>query len=89
MSAGSQRIVCRRCKETITVDDGTCPHCGAKVRGILPFVLAVVFGVILLGTTVLNTELVAFGIVGLFLVLAGGFMLYNRRQRIRQAADPT
>ncbi|MCU4743981.1 hypothetical protein OB955_15125 [Halobacteria archaeon AArc-m2/3/4] len=87
MSAGSQRIICRRCKETITVDEDSCPHCGATVRGMTPFAAAVVAGVVLMGSVVLNTDLLPFGVIGLLLAAAGGYMIYNQRQRMQRAGQ--
>lgn len=67
------------------MEQGSCPHCGATIRG-QAYWVAVVFGVLLMGATVLNpSQLLAFGVLGLLLAGGAGYLIYEQRQRIQQA----
>jgi len=88
MSVGSQQIVCRRCKEVISIDEGSCPHCGASIRGNLPFFAVIVVGIVIMGASLLNlSELLAYGVLGLLLAVGSGYMFYEKRQRMQQANE--
>lgn len=90
MSSESRLIVCRRCRETIPMEEGNCPHCGAGIRRNRAFGTVAVFGLVLIGTAVLNLDqLYAFGILGLILAGIALFFLYDKRKRINLASDET
>lgn len=86
MSAEGELIRCRRCANTHPIDDERCPHCGAKVRGTLPYVAGFLLGLALVIATLFNfDELVIFGVIGLAIAGLSGYLLYERRQRIQEA----
>ena len=86
MSEEGELIVCRKCKETIVMAEGTCHHCGTDVKSDLPYILGVIVGLLLVVVTPFNLdELIFFGVLGLLLAVICGYMLYEKRQRISQA----
>lgn len=88
MSAEGQLIVCRRCNEAISLEQGSCPHCGTTIRGTVTYVVAILFGVVLAAASLFNVaELLAFGVLGVFVAATAGYMFYNKRQRIRKASE--
>lgn len=88
MSGQGNRIVCRRCNETIATEGGSCPQCGASIRSDTPYILGLVFGLVILGAMLLDpSSLLAFGIVGLLVAAGSGYMLYEKRQRMEQASE--
>jgi|GEM_PF-2102751 len=88
MSQRGTEIVCRRCQETISVEEGDCPHCGASVRNSRTLLAVAVFGVLVTGTSLFRiSELWFFGVFGVAIVAVSGYLLYDRRQRIDQAAE--
>lgn len=90
MSSDSQLIICRRCHEAIPTEEGSCPHCGAGIRSTVAFGSAVVFGLLLIGASLLNLEsLLAFGILGLLVAVGSGYLLYDKRQRVQRASEET
>lgn len=88
MSDEGQLIICRKCKETIVMDEGTCHHCGTNVRGDIPYIAAILFGLSLVVITPFNpSELLFFGIFGLIVVILAGYLFYEKRQRIKMANE--
>jgi len=88
MSQDGSSIVCRRCGETIPLEGGSCPHCGKDIRKVTGPAVAIVLGVILVGSAILGgSALYVFGAVGLVMAASGGYILYDRRQRIKEAAQ--
>lgn len=86
MSSGEREIVCRRCQESIPLEEDNCPHCGASVRNRGRMYAAVVLGLLIAGTSLFQIgTLWFFGLIGLALAAVGGYLLYDRRQRIQQA----
>jgi len=80
-------IVCRGCGETIPVADGNCSHCGQSIRGNTPYAVAVVIGVLLVAAAALNLQdLLAFGVIGFLIAAGAGYVLYEKRQRIKEAS---
>lgn len=87
MSSSENQIICRKCKESISQDNSSCPNCGTSLRGTLPYVVGIAFGVVLVVTALLNLDsLLAYGVVGLLMAASSGYMLYEKRQRIAEAA---
>lgn len=96
-SSGKQ-ITCRGCNESIPADTDNCPHCGTSVRGTRGAILAIVIGAVLivasLAHVVVNGEvnLLPYGFLGVIAAAIGGYIIYERRQRISEAtaaeADP-
>jgi uncharacterized paraquat-inducible protein A len=87
MSGRGERIVCRNCKEKIAVEDENCPHCGTSIRSDTAYIVAIVFGVVLLGAALFDPgNLLAYGAFGLLVAVVAGYVLYEKRQRIRQAS---
>lgn len=87
MSSSENQIVCRKCKESISQDNSSCPNCGTSIRGTVPYVIGIVFGVVLVVTALLNVDsLLAYGVLGLVIAGSCGYMLYEKRQRIAEAA---
>ena len=88
MSAEGQLIVCRRCNEAISLEQGSCPHCGTSIRGTVTYIGAILFGVVLAAASLFNpAELLAFGVLGVLVAGSAGYLFYNKRQRIEQASD--
>jgi uncharacterized paraquat-inducible protein A len=86
MSSDGQLIVCRRCKEVIPQEEGSCPHCGTSIRGDIAYIAAIVFGLIMASVTVFSPgQLFIFGVLGLAIAGTSGYLFYNKRQRIQQA----
>lgn len=87
MSSSENQIICRKCKESISQDNSSCPNCGTGIRGNLPYIVGVVLGVVLIGTALFNLDsLLAYGVLGLLVAGSSGYMLYEKRQRIAEAA---
>lgn len=84
MSGSEREIVCRKCRERISIDLDNCPHCGTSIRGFLAPAAAIAIGVIVVGAALTSLEdLGFFALVGAGLILVGGYLLYEKRQRIR------
>lgn len=88
MSSEGQLIVCRRCNETIPLEEDSCPHCGTTIRGNGPYIGAMLFGIVLVGASLLRLgELLAFTLLGALIVAIAGYLFYNKRQRIQKASQ--
>jgi uncharacterized paraquat-inducible protein A len=86
--ANDSLIVCRRCGETISRDAGHCPHCGQSIRGTTPYVVVALFGLVVAGASVFDPgQLLAYGIVGLLVAVGSGYVVYEQRQRIKEAGE--
>lgn len=86
MSEDGSSIVCRRCGETIPLDAGNCPHCGQSIRGNAGPLAGLGLGLVLIVAAALSPgQLLAFGVLGLLLAAAGGYLLYDKRQRMQAA----
>ncbi|MFB6218371.1 MAG: zinc ribbon domain-containing protein [Halobacteriaceae archaeon] len=91
MSSSEKQITCRGCDESIPADADNCPHCGTGVRSNTGPIIAVVFGAILFAAAiadlVLNqeTRILIYGVVGLVVAAIGGYVIYEKRQRISEA----
>lgn len=67
---------------------GNCPHCGASIRGNWALVAILLVGVVLVVTSLFALdELLFFGVLGLLGVAISGYLLYDKRNRIREASD--
>jgi len=83
-------IVCRRCGETVRMDTGSCPHCGASVRSRVGPIAALIVGLVIMGSSALDIgTLWAFGLVGFVVAFGGAYFLYDRRRRIKRASSPS
>lgn len=88
MSSESSSIVCRRCGESFPVEDRSCPHCGKSVRNSTYLAIVVALGLVMAVASLFNLgQLAVFGVVGALLAVAGGYLLYNKRQRVREASE--
>jgi len=88
MSSEGQLIVCRRCNETIPLEESSCPHCGTTVRGNGPYIGAILFGLVLVAASLFSLgELLSFAVLGVSIVAIAGYLFYNKRQRIQQASQ--
>lgn len=88
MSQGEQRIVCRRCNENIALATDSCPHCGASVRNSGLIVAVTGFGGLLaVGALFDLSQLWFFGAIGLAIAAIGGYLLYDKRRRMIEAAE--
>lgn len=93
MSADGNRIICRKCQESISLDNESCPNCGTGIRRTLPYAVGLVLGVLLVGAGAVdivspdNKGLVIYGVLGLFVAASSGYMIYEKRQRIAEAAS--
>jgi len=86
MSAGDQQIICRRCGETISRNVDSCPHCGASIRSRRGPIVTLVIGLLIAGSTLVRLgELWPYALIGLVVAFGGGYFLYDRRRRIRDA----
>lgn len=87
MSGSERRIICRRCMETIDLDLDGCPHCGAGIRGRRGYLAALVLGLVIAGATVFDIgSLWPYTLVGVLLAFGGGYLIWDRRQRISRAS---
>ena len=65
---------------------GSCPKCGADVRSRKMPAAALILGLLLVGITITNpSDFWLFGIFGAFIGIGGGYTLYDRRNRIKNA----
>ena len=88
MSGSSQTIECRRCREYIPTESGSCPECGASIRDSTKLVGVVLFGAILVIASLIDIAgLWFFGAIGLVLAVISGYLLWDKRNRL-QARDP-
>lgn len=91
MSSSEKQITCRGCEERIPADADNCPHCGTSVRSNTGPLIAIVFGSVLflaaIADLVLNqeTRILIYGVVGLIVAAIGGYVIYEKRQRISEA----
>lgn len=85
MSKSEQEIVCRNCHEDVPVDR-ECPYCGTSVRSDRPLIAAIVVGVLMVGASLFDLgQLVFFLVIGLAVIGAAGYLLYDKRKRIDEA----
>ena len=85
-AAGDRLIVCRRCSETISRDVGSCPHCGAEIRGRRLATVALIIGVVVILAGFLNfEELWPYILLGAIIAFGGGYFIYDQWRRIRDA----
>ena len=84
MSEGDKRIICRRCHENISMTLGTCPHCGAEIKGLKgPAAMFIIGLVVLIPTAIEGMWWLA--VVGLALMFGGGYFIYDKRSRMKRA----
>lgn len=87
MSADGNRIICRKCRENISLDNSNCPNCGKSIRGTAPYALGIILGLLLAGAALFNyQDLLAYGIVGLLVAVTSGYFIYEKRQRMEEAS---
>jgi ribosomal protein L37E len=87
MSGEESRILCRRCNETIRVEDESCPTCGKSIRSTTYLAAGFAFGVVVAAASLTNPgELAFFGVIGLAIAATTGYLLYNKRQRKQRAS---
>ena len=88
MSADGNRILCRKCGESISLYNASCPNCGKSIRGTLPYVAGVLLGIVLIGAAALNPgSLLVYGVVGLIVAATSAHFIYEKRQRIAEAGE--
>lgn len=92
MSSDGNRIICRQCRESISLDNESCPNCGKSIRRTGPYVVGVVLGGILALAGVYSvispnvSGLLVYGVLGLLVAGSSAYMIYEKRQRIREAS---
>lgn len=87
MSDSGEMMLCRECHERISTEVENCPHCGRDTLGWGPY-LAVVVGVVIAASSATQIgNLWFFGLVGLAIAGIGGWMIWDRRQRISRATE--
>lgn len=88
MSQGEQtKMACRRCGEPIPVQSENCPHCGTSTRGRNGPIIAFVAGIVMAAASLFNLgDLLFFGVIGVIMAAFAGYLLYDRRERIREVA---
>lgn len=87
MSGEESKIRCRRCNDTIRLEDESCPNCGTSIRSTTALAVGLAFGLLLAVASVTNPgELAIFGVFGLVVAVMTGYLLFNKRQRKQQAA---
>lgn len=84
MSQAEEQIVCRQCREVIPFQSGGCPHCGTSERDRWKWIAVVAVGVIISIFSLVAT-IWSFLAVGAFLVVIGGYILWDQRNRRQQA----
>lgn len=88
MSGEESKILCRRCDEPIRVEDESCPNCGKGIRNTISLVIGLGLGLIVAAASLSNPgELGVFGVLGLAIAGITGYLLYNKRQRKKQASE--
>ena len=86
MSQVERMIICRRCRESIQVEGGACPHCGTSIRSNrMPIVSIVIGAIIVLFSALSFRELLFFFVIGVALIGIGGYLIWDRRNRINEA----
>ena len=86
MGATERHIICRQCGEHISMTVGSCPRCGADIRGRGVPIAALLIGIVLLAVSATDLgQFWLFALIGLFVGFGGGYTLYDRRRRIQQA----
>lgn len=85
MSKSEQEIVCRKCHEEVPMSS-ECPYCGTSVRSDRTMIAAILVGVVIVGASLFNIgELLFFAVIGVVIIAAAGYLLYEKRQRIEEA----
>lgn len=88
MSTDEDRIICRRCGENVSMTVGSCPRCGAEIRGRRGPLMALIIGLLIVASSLLRFEqLLVFGVLGLILAFGGGYFIWDQRRRIRRATE--
>lgn len=87
MSESGEMMLCRECHERISTEVDNCPHCGRDTLGWGPYAGLVVGLVIALASTRELGNLWFFGLIGLVIAIVGGWMLWDKRQRISRASE--
>lgn len=78
-----KRIECRQCENVFPLSDENCPKCGTSVRGWKAPAAALVLGIVVVVSSLINiTQLWFFLLVGLALIGVGAVVLQERRQLI-------
>jgi len=84
MSGREEQIRCRKCNDSISLDNSSCPHCGTGIRSRVSLIVAIVIGAVIALSSLLNIgDLWFFGILGAAIAFGAGGLLYNREQRIQ------
>ena len=84
MATEDRRIICRQCGETISKDVGSCPHCGAEIRGKRGPIAAIVVALVIIIPTITQLEsLWPFTALGVILGFGGVYFLYDQWRRIQ------
>lgn len=83
MGGREKHIRCRKCNETISLDNSSCPHCGTSIRSRVALLAVAVIGVVVVVASLLSiAELWLFGLVGTVVALGSGALLYDRQERV-------
>lgn len=86
MSQSGEMMLCRECHERISTEVENCPHCGRDTIGWGP-AIALVVGLVIAGASALQIgSLWFFGLIGLAIAGVGGWMYWDKRQRIKRAS---
>lgn len=86
MSQVERMIICRRCRERIQIEGGSCPHCGTGIRRKRMPIISILLGVILMVAAAFAIrDLLIFFLVGVAMAAIGGYLLWDQRNRIREA----
>lgn len=86
-SSGRQ-IECRNCEELVPADGENCHHCGTSIRSTTGPALAILLGSAAFLATVANwilngnPDLIVYGVAMLGLAAVGGYVIYERRERM-------
>lgn len=84
MGVAEETITCRKCREEISVEGGSCPHCGTGIRSTGKLAAVAVVGAIIVLTAFSNIgQLWFFALVGVAMIAGPAVLVYDKRQRMQ------